>query len=166
MNGYEGFRTRVLTNSELYPPINELIERLNSQGVLEGIMCSEYVTALNAKMKESIPEHQSLLTKESAQEFFRNVIVSVVCEDIFEKYGKDATDDQIRSAMQEFVGNIDWVQLFAILLIEVQQTRDVFYLNYLRCPKVLNSIPEETQNELLRLLIGVFPLGDPLTPNM
>lgn len=160
---YNRFREMVLTNPELYIPISQLIEDLSSQGVLECIMCSENITALNVKMKQIIPEHRTPLTEKSAQEFFRNVVVSVVCEDIFEKYGKDATDDQIRSAMQEYVADIDWVELFAILLIEVQNVRDAFYFGYLRCPKVLNSIPEETQNELMSLMIRVFPLGDPLS---
>lgn len=153
------FRNQAFQKKQLYEELDALVKNLSEQGVWEAILHVDDIDRLNQKMKEFIPQFNSPLTCETGKEFCRNVLVSLVLEKVYEEKGAEASDDEIKAAVKQFVQNPDWVKVFDELLTEVSELEKYEYLIPLNAPGLLASIPESEQQNLLQLLQSVFVLG-------
>lgn len=153
------FRAEAFQKRHLYKEIDALAKNLSEQGVFNAILCITDVDALNRKMQEFIPQYVSPLNSKTGMEYCRNVLVSVVLEKVYEEKGSNASDEDIREAVKNFVQNINWIQTFELLLDDVNNVQVDFYFEPIKQSGVLSNIPEKEQTKLLQLLQSVFALG-------
>lgn len=76
------FRQEVLPKAHLYEEIDKLLKNLSKQGVLEAMLSGKNVEELNRSMGKLIPNYMSPLNSETAKEYFRNVFITLVLEEV------------------------------------------------------------------------------------
>ena len=154
------FRDQAFQKKQLYEELDALVKNLSEQGAFDAILHVDDIDRLNQKMQQFIPNFKPLLTCETGKDFCRNVLVSLIVEDVYEKKGEAASDDDIKAAVKAFVQNPNWVFIFDQLLTEVSELEKYEYFVLLGKPCVLPYIPENEQQVILSLLQSVFPKGN------
>lgn len=153
------FYRRIANNPEIWAPIRTLVKKLNEQGVLELFIRSDKVEELNALLSTKLTGFKPFITKDTYNEAFSPILLQKAVSKIYDKKQDDATDQEIKDEVKNFVDNIRWVKIFESLWSQTYMIAKFGYQPNVDQYKKVPGATEEDINNLDKAFRVAFPMG-------